>query len=576
MLHIHDYRDGNVTRRILVRNLNESRVQKLAMDKNREAFQKGHLLSEYDKDKWKMFTEGKGYTYIHFDRKKQQILEKMGEEDYEVFIINLKTLVLLKFGTCTQKAISMMAHYILDELAISGFKANVSVQKNTGHGSPLMYLIDFLTVTDWGNKEYIEECETRLNAIRHKNREDRKKRNHPCIMNEFQSYFIFDHIIRKAWKNEMNEVQRQFYFPIVFYWMLTTILPLRVTEFCVTPYNCVKTEEGKYYLTIRRTRLKGSTSKDIKIHFYRIDKDYYKQTYEVPKWMYDMVEKWRQDTKDAAHPYGLLFSKEYTESVFQDQKLSSSDENNFDPDCLRQVLKQFYQEFVLDGANMVLVNEEMLMDRYMDKTLGSYQMFPDEIMMLQLKHTRHLAMINLIRWGCNPMLIKNFAGHTSMQEDENYYSNTTKFVRCATKILWERTRTTQNSFIEDEAIVEPNNMQEFLDLEKPYVETDDGKCYSEDFRNGNYEWCYKCDGKCVKCRYLWQEDIEMIAKQEEERINQESVFVMKLLKKNDVDARIEEVHQRVLALEADLKEYTTKVWKEFMHRETEKEHSYCA
>lgn len=576
MLYIHDYREGNVTRRIPVKDINENRIQKLAMDKYRAAVREGQLFSEYEEDTWKMFTEGRGYTYIHFGRKKKQILEKIDSEDYKVLIFHLKTLVLLRFGTCRQKAISMMIHYILDELAASGFKANVSIPQNTGHGAPLMYMIDFLKATNWGTKEYIKECEIELNAIREINKEDRKNRKHPCIMNEFQSYFLFDHIIKNAWKNEMNEIQRKFYFPIVLCWMLTTVLPLRVTEFCVTPYDCTDEREGKYYLTIRRTRLKGSASRDMKIHFYRINKDYYKQEYEVPKWLYDMVEVWREDSKNAEHPYDLLFSDAYTASLRYRKMYARSKEKTFDTERLGMILKQFYEEFVLERANMALVDEVTLMDRYMDKDLGSYQMYPDEIMMLQLKHTRHLAMINLIRWGCNPMLIKNFAGHTSPEEDENYYSNTTRFVRCATKILWERTKEAGNSFIEEEAVVEPNNLQELIDRSRPYTEVDEGRCYSEDFKNGDYRWCYKCSGRCIKCRHLWQEDTEIIEVQEEERINQEAVFVMKLLRKNDVDARIEEVQQKVLALEADLKEYATKVWMEFMHKSNEKEYDFCA
>ena len=576
MLYVHDYTEGNVTRRIPLNDINHHLIQKKAMDKYRAAVREGQILSAYDDNKWKMFSEGQGYTNIYFGRKKKEILEKLDAGRYRVLIINLKTLVLLRFGTCRQNAISMMVHYILDELAASGFKENTSIPKDTGHGSPLMYMIDFLKASEWGTDEYISECERELIAINIRNKEERKDRKHPCIMNEFQSYFIFDFIIRKAWKDEMNDIQRKFYFPLVFYWMLTTILPLRVMEFCVIPYDCLLKEEGKCYLKIRRTRLKGSTSKDMKIHFYRIDKDYYTQHYEIPTWMYGMVEKWRRDSKEAVHPYGLLFSADYTASLGYRKMFVQSEASIFDTARLGQILKQFYQEFILERENMRLVNEEILMERYINEEDGSYHMLPDEIMMMQLKHTRHLAMINLIRWGCNPMLIKNFAGHTSPQEDENYYSNTTRFIRCATKILWERTRNNANAFIENEAVAEQNNMQAFIDVREPYVETDEGRCYSKEFRNGNYEWCYKCNGECSKCRYSWQEKIEAIKEQEEERINQEAVFVMKLLRSNDVDAKIEEIQQRVLALEADLKEFATKVWKEFMYKGNGEEYGFCS
>ena len=68
---------------------------------------------------------------------------------------------------------------------------------------------------------------------------------------------------------------------------------------------------------------------------------------------------------------------------------------------------------------------------------------------------------------------------------------------------------------------------------------------------------------------------EMEVTQEEEKINQEAVFVMKLLRNGDVDARIEEVQQKVLALEADLKEFATHVWMEFMYGKIEREYEFC-
>ena len=346
MLTIHSYTEGNVTRRIPVKDLNEERIQKLAMDKYRAAVRAGQLLSDYESEKWMMFTEGRCKTGVNFGHKKEKIRQMMAENDYKVFIINLKTLVLLRFGTCNQKTLSIMVRYILEEYAASGFKAGISRPKNTDHGTPLFYMIDFLKTTAWGNKEYIDECETEYSTICTRNKQDRNDRKHPCVMNEFKSYYVLDHIIRDAWLNNMTEEQKNYYFPLVFYWMLTSIIPLRVMEACVIPYECLHMEDGEHYITIRRTRLKGSTSRDIRIHFYRIDKDYYKENRPIPKWIYDMVEKWREKTKNYEHPYGLLFSLEYTSSLKSKKKRAVSKENAFDTEDMNKLLKQFYLEFV--------------------------------------------------------------------------------------------------------------------------------------------------------------------------------------------------------------------------------------
>ena len=47
----------------------------------------------------------------------------------------------------------------------------------------------------------------------------------------------------------------------------------------------------------------------------------------------------------------------------------------------------------------------------------------DESYPIHLGDTRHLAMINLIMRGANPMTIKDFAGHTNATTSAHYYSN---------------------------------------------------------------------------------------------------------------------------------------------------------
>ena len=75
-------------------------------------------------------------------------------------------------------------------------------------------------------------------------------------MAEFTSYFLFEEILEKAWET-MTEEQRILYFPLYLYWKIGNIIPQRVGEFAIVPYDCLSIR-GKYQtIKLRRTRLKS-------------------------------------------------------------------------------------------------------------------------------------------------------------------------------------------------------------------------------------------------------------------------------------------------------------------------------
>lgn len=566
MLIMNHLTEGNLTERIRVKDLNEEQVVCMAKQKYEEASKLGQILGDYEAPVWKMITEGRSVKKVCFNKYETEIRGHLSDAEYDRFVSNLKTMVMLRYGSCNHEAMQAMTHYICEEMAASGFREGVKDAKPKNHGVLLSYLLEFLQVTEWGTKKYYKECEKILVSTNAKNADDREDRNHPCVMNEFRSYLEFSHLINHVWKHVMTEQQKKFYFPLKLFWDLTCILPQRVTEFCVLPYDCIQMQDGHYYITIRRCRIKGSTSRDVKIHYYSIDKDTYKETYEITKHMYDMIDQWRMDTADFYHPYDLLFSVEYTGSLGYKWMFSRSKNSIFDDKRLGNMLKQFYAEFIIDYYGRVIVNDDDLLQRYYDKRDGSYQMFPGEMMYMQLKHTRHLAMINLKRWGCNPMIIKRFAGHTSAAEDANYYNNVCRFARCATKLLWERIRNPEDACVEDELLVEKSNMTPFIDRDAPHVRVDGGRCYNKGVLCKNYSECMKYNGKCKSCGCHIPDNAAAVTEQEEKRINEEAAFVIKMLKSKTCEAHIEECQQRILKLQTDLNDYATKLWRELMEQ----------
>lgn len=570
-MYVTDYRDGNITRRQPLKSLRDESIVALSKRKYTDMVKEGQLRSAYEENEWKLFQEGHGEKSVRFNLEEKKIRKKLADKGYEQFINDLKTLVLLRHGKCSLKILARAVRYIQLEMAYSGFETGCCRPESTDHGQLIRYLISFLKTTDWGTKEYLEESAMVFASICAENAAKRGENSHPVLLNEFMSYFEFERILNKSWKHTMTDIQREYYYPLELYWKVTTVLPMRVMEFCVTPYDCLAVRDGRFYMTIRRTHLKGNT-RDEKIHFYRIDKDYTKYEYEIPKWLYDLVDGYRKASKDFHHPYDLLFSIEYFSSLKYKKRFARSEDATFDVRRLNSLLNEFYAEFVIEQEDMTIVTESELLERYFDEEDGSYKMYPGEIMMMQLRHTRHLAMINIIRWGCNPMLIKSFAGHTSAAEDAHYYANTGKFVRCATKIAFERAKGPAADKVIDELMTIDNNMQVF-NMGKTGVQVDGGVCHSSAFARGDYSGCLKCDGKCRVCRHYSPDKKEDKLQEDEEKINEAGLYLVKMLRSETIEARIDEFQQKALRLTENTANYASKLW-QAMEWETEKEPIY--
>ena len=97
-------------------------------------------------------------------------------------------------------------------------------------------------------------------------------------LGDFRNYLRFDRKLREYWA-DARDVQKELYFPIYLWWNLTAVLPLRPTEFLLTPADCLKKANGTYILSIRRTLRKKKGRGRVT---YKIDTDYEINRYEIP------------------------------------------------------------------------------------------------------------------------------------------------------------------------------------------------------------------------------------------------------------------------------------------------------
>lgn len=329
---------------------------------------------------------------------------------------------------------------------------------------------------------------------------------------EFQSLFLFDKIINIYW-NSAKEDEKKFFYPVYLWWRITNILPLRPTEFVLTPRDCLRYDKDKkqHYLTVRRTKLKGASKNKLHKVNHDINLDYEKYEYLINEDLYNIINDYISISKPyIENKMDTLFSKNMLKQTAS--KLSSKSRFGgrnpvFSFQNLSYLLKAFYTVVIKNSLNYKVVYKSSKRYSSDKETVDTDEFLdPDTIMYISLGDTRHFAMINMVLNDFNPILIKDFAGHSDINTSYHYFGNTSKLVRCMTYLKYEELKAykSQSSAINTESNYNANSILLELkygkELDKS-VDTDEGKCYSPKFIKGDIGDCNLVLGDCQICNY---------------------------------------------------------------------------
>jgi len=292
--------------------------------------------------------------------------------------------------------------------------------------------------------------------------------SHQRTLAEFGSYLKFDEILTSFWETA-SEKEKLFYFPVYFWWSLTAILPLRPTEFLLTPRDCLE----RNIVTVRRTRLKGGMQQ----LSYRIANDYERHRYTVTDRMADEIRRYLRLTESMCGTEldTLLRLEPHFGYI---GKVQSCRNRYFTYSDLQSCLKRFYQEIV--GKSEKSIEQ------------------------INLGDTRHLAMISLIISGGSPTVCKELAGHADINISSHYYSNIATFVECVTL---ERFRKSKGGAAE---LIGENRYPTAVPMDSHRV--NGGYCDALSVELGGVGECLKVMntdgyiGDCAVCPHFWPDD----------------------------------------------------------------------
>ena len=318
----------------------------------------------------------------------------------------------------------------------------------------------------------LEECTKRSSGKR------------PRGLIPFRDYIDFHNRMIDFWSTA-DESDRYYYFPVYLWWTLTTILPLRPTEFLLIPRDCLTLQNGADILTVRRTRMKKQHRKVS----YRIQKDYQEYHYEIPGWMAREIRAYQSvtESKDPSS-VGTLFIPTGPRSYF------------FNYDAMRLRLLEFCRETGYGGN-------------------------------IHLGDTRHLAMINLILSGGSPSMCRELAGHESIDVSSNYYANLSQIIREAAYDYCHRNGGGAAVY---------GKMFYPVSVPERCSRVSNGWCSAPEMLEGRIDAClrtFSSDGgigDCRKCICFYPDDPGVWLEMENEReaaVDADSVFLMDAIEK---------------------------------------------
>lgn len=229
--------------------------------------------------------------------------------------------------------------------------------------------------------------------------------------------FVFDACIKDFFKeNTENDLLKRIYYPILIWWKITNVIPMRPSELTVkTTRDCLLLQDGKYYLKLNRVKITRTRYTKNKAMIPILNK------VEISKEIYELIKEYI-DFTDFTGSTSLFswkalyeFKKEYMHTLSNDQYVNDvffsprSDRYNpllFGNASLTQLLNNFYDNIIGSRYGIKIEGKERL-------TLGD---------------TRHLAFTNLLLQGMSPVQIAMLGGHTTLEMQDSYVNHVSYYV----------------------------------------------------------------------------------------------------------------------------------------------------
>lgn len=420
--------------------------------------------------------------HFSFNRFSYSQYEKGLGLSFDDFVLYVKCFLISIFG---RNALATMQNVLLDLRHIINAATDqfYAVSEDIHISLPNLCTDFFSMLPGAEGNQMIDRLLTALDAYSDLNSYNQNR--HKRTLADFDTYFLFDEIIRDFWQSHLSKEERLFYYPLYLWWVLTGVLPLRPREFLLTERSCLsKDEDGTYYLRIRRNQLKGGR----KSVSYKLSDDYSIDTYKIPQYLGDEIQQYLDLTSGYEDTeIKTLFVTDPHYHKWEQSKHCNSRFLTYMN--MNTILKYFYREIVHDRYGLNVIYDH-----------ADCHLAVNEIGYIHLGDTRHIALINIMQEGGTPVTAMLLAGHNNVEMASHYYTNLKTLIECKTYRQYRRLTGGRAQYQLSLKSALPTHTESRL-------LPDGGRCYSKAYLQGDLEDCLATMGEngeigyCPSCTY---------------------------------------------------------------------------
>ena len=415
---------------------------------------------------------------------------------------------------------------------INGFQGRAQIDRIHFIRDYIYYLEEKDFITD----EHYDVLESLMNincpSVKY---ERRKLPNESDIM-------TFDYYLKYFYKDkEIDENMKLMFYPVLIWWKLTNVIPIRPVELCTKlKRDCLEEDEDndKYYLKVNRSKINVGKNKSNgrKRRIPLLNK------LSITKDMFNLINEYIELTKSDTTTKTLFSYKTLVKCREKCGIQGVTDfnakinKNYFTPTNLSYLIDQFYEEVMQKKYSVNIID---------NKTKGLTSIYGSRILdKLDVGDTRHIAFTSLLLQGISPIEIAMLGGHTTLDAQYHYQGHAifyadSQIINLTTQrnIVHESMDTALKDIVFKMPETPPRDTKEC-------IPTDDGVGYCMIDLNSKILSC--TGGDCTRCNHWWCEPTrdnyiilvdyykDKIIKPIEEDILVEEAYLMNLLSNKKV------------------------------------------
>ncbi len=343
------------------------------------------------------------------------IVIKLNENSLGVSQAKLLTLVTAFITTKGLRDKSELLEMIRDSSLIRRNTKNEYKVQKVSDNVMYNFITDLVEFLEFYNRDEFVNFINDLCQYKSKTKLEKKYRKLPSFKDILTIKQCLDSWYEEAVKNKSDELLK--FFPLVLWWNLTTIIPMRIIEFCHIKRNCFSLNNDNYSITFPRMKYDRIGTNRTEIVY---------DTLPIPKDLYDLFQNYIV----LSEKFGLsnyLISHKVYHHHFGYNKETYDEDSQFNYYDLNNTIASFFKEIVHEKykININFINKhyrsnystrskEALIS---DSAIGSIET------MINAGDLRHIAIINMMMQGYDKVEIQRLAGHFTEGIQYSYFNH---------------------------------------------------------------------------------------------------------------------------------------------------------